>query len=122
MRIGEAARATGLTVKAIRFYEASGLLPDVARVGSYRDFTSDDVGRLELVAHCRSLGFSVADIRSVIALVTDAAPACPDARAMSQLVEAKLRDVNAEIASLQQRAERLEQVARYVNARRHSTD
>lgn len=118
MRIGEASRATGLTVKAIRYYEATGLLPDVPRVGRYRDYSAAEIERLELVAHCRSLGFTVDEIRRVIRLVTDAAPACPDPDEMSRLVDAKLQDLRAEIASLQERAAGLEQVARYVASRR----
>jgi DNA-binding transcriptional MerR regulator len=107
-----------LTVKAIRFYEAKGLLPEVARVGSYRDYSAVDIDRLKLVAHCRSLGFTVEEIHAVIQLVTSAAPACPDPLEMSQLIDAKLQDVKAQIALLQERAAGLEQVARYVAARR----
>jgi len=59
MKIGDASRATGLTIKAIRHYEAKGLLPKVRRQGTYRNYTSVELGRLELIGHCRSLGFSV---------------------------------------------------------------
>ena len=54
MQIGEAARATGLTVKAIRHYEAIGLL-HVERSGVYRDFSADEIERLRIIARCRSL-------------------------------------------------------------------
>src|SRR5437868_2450801 len=53
MRIGEAASETGVTVKAIRHYEAVGLLGVLERDGSYRDFSADDLERLRLIAHCR---------------------------------------------------------------------
>lgn len=40
MYIGEAARVSGVTIKAIRHYEAQGLLPGIHRSGSYRQFSS----------------------------------------------------------------------------------
>jgi MerR family transcriptional regulator, copper efflux regulator len=51
MRIGEAASETGVTVKAIRHYEAVGLLGILERDGSYRDFSADDFERHRLIAH-----------------------------------------------------------------------
>ena len=47
MRIGEAARSTGLTVKAIRHYDAVGLLGTLDRDGTYRDFSKEDIERLK---------------------------------------------------------------------------
>lgn len=117
MRIGEAARATGLTVKAIRHYEAEGLLPEVARIGTYRDYVAPEIERLELIAHCRGLGFGIPEIRTIVGLVADAAPRCPPAEAMSHVVATTLRRTEAEIATLQRRAERLRRVTRYLGAR-----
>lgn len=120
MRIGEAARASGLTVKAIRHYEAVGLLPDVRRVGSYRDYSAGDLERLSLIGHCRSLGFGLDEIGEILGLVSDAAPACPPVDAMAQIIDGKLRGVRAEIAALERRADRLEAAARHVAARREA--
>jgi DNA-binding transcriptional MerR regulator len=117
MRIGEAARVTGLTIKAIRHYEAVGLLPDVARVGRYRDFTALDVDRLALIAHCRSLGFSIEQIREVVRLVAESAPECPPADAMRALVAGEIARVEEAIDDLRHRHGRLVSVARYLDSR-----
>ena len=53
MKISQAAIASGVTVKAIRHYEAKGLLDKVQRRGKYREFSSSDVERLRLIARCR---------------------------------------------------------------------
>ncbi len=118
MRIGAAARLAGLTVKAIRHYEAIGLLPRVRRSGEYRCFSAADIQRLKTIAHCRSLGFSLDEIRAVLDLVAQAAPACPAPEDMAAVVEAKLGAVRDEIAALQRRATQLEAVKRYLDARR----
>ena len=47
MRIGELARRTGTTPKALRLYEARGLLGTVARTGSYRQYGEADVARVQ---------------------------------------------------------------------------
>ena len=77
MKIGAAARASGLTIKAIRHYESVCLLRNVPRSGAYRDFSDRDVDTLRLAAHCRGLGFSVAETKDVLALVTASEPDCP---------------------------------------------
>ena len=118
MRIGEAAQATGLTVKAIRHYEAVDLLPRVERAGAYRDFSAADIRHLKTIAHCRSLGFSVDEIREILALVVEARPDCPNPEEMALVIEAKLTAIRAEVAALERRAQQLEKAKQYVDSRR----
>src|SRR5262245_24483303 len=94
MLIGEAAATVGVTVKAVRFYADQGLLGPVPKAGTYRDFKSHHVERLRIVSHCRSLGFSVAEIREVIALLRE--QGCPPPTAMLALVDAKLAELAEE--------------------------
>jgi MerR family copper efflux transcriptional regulator len=117
MRIGRAARLTGLTVKAIRHYEALGLLGELPRVGRYRDLSPADVERLRLIAHCRSLGFGLCEIEEILTLVEDARPDCPAPRAMLDLVQRRLRTVADERARLTQLSDRLERTAAYLEER-----
>ncbi|MEH1164573.1 MerR family transcriptional regulator [Micromonospora sp. CPCC 205539] len=65
--IGELARRTGLTVKAIRFYSDRGIVPptDRSRAG-YRRYDADAVARLELVRTLRDLGVDLSTIRRVV--------------------------------------------------------
>lgn len=117
VRIGEAASETGVTVKAIRHYEAVGLLGLLERDGSYRDFSANDLERLRLIAHCRDLGFGLPEIRQVLQIVADARPSCPDPEAMIDVVDGRLRAINEQIARFQQLSERLEHTRAYLQRR-----
>lgn len=56
MRIGELAAVTGCTPKALRLYEARGLLGTVARRGSYRHYGLKDVQRVQWIRQALALG------------------------------------------------------------------
>ncbi|WP_433022603.1 MerR family transcriptional regulator [Kribbella sp. CA-294648] len=65
--IGELARRTGLTVKAIRFYSDRGLVPPTDRSpAGYRRYSLADVARLDLVRSLRELGLDLGTIRQVL--------------------------------------------------------
>jgi DNA-binding transcriptional MerR regulator len=115
MLIGEAAAAVGVTVKAVRFYAEQGLLGSVPRAGAYRDFQNHHLQRLRIVSHCRSQGFSVEEIREVIALLPDAG--CPPPDAMLALVDAKLADLAEESKRLETQLRRLVETRRYLARR-----
>lgn len=117
MKIGQAAVASGVTVKAIRHYEAVGLLGDVRRAGTYRELSMRDVDRLKLITHCRSLGFSVEEIRRVVTLVDDAEPECPPPDAMLVIVKSRSQRVRAQIAELERAANLLDETRRYLEER-----
>jgi MerR family copper efflux transcriptional regulator len=117
MKIGAAARASGLTIKAIRHYESVCLLRNVPRSGAYRDFSDRDVDTLRLAAHCRGLGFSVAETKDVLALVAASKPDCPPPDQMNAIVENRLRTVRGEIRELERKARELEKVRTYVRRR-----
>jgi MerR family copper efflux transcriptional regulator len=72
MNIGEVAKRAGLNSRTIRFYESIGLIsqPDRASSG-YRDYAEKDVHQLRFVASARALGFSVEEIRQLLALYDD---------------------------------------------------
>ncbi|MBT2515663.1 heavy metal-responsive transcriptional regulator [Arthrobacter sp. ISL-30] len=67
MRIGEAAAAVGMTVKALRFYEERGLLPAVRRTRSgYREYSAETVNRLEFIQRSKNAGFSLAQTQEIL--------------------------------------------------------
>lgn len=69
MDIGRAARASGVSVKMIRHYEAIGLLPKVARTfANYRVYREADVHTLRFIRRARALGFSMNDIQELLGL------------------------------------------------------
>ncbi|GGZ77204.1 MerR family transcriptional regulator [Streptomyces echinoruber] len=68
LTIGDLARATGLTVRTIRYWSDVGALPPVARsAGGYRLYDAASVARLELVRTLRELGLGLDDVRRVLA-------------------------------------------------------
>ena len=69
MDIGRAAKASGVSVKMIRHYEAIGLLPKVARTfANYRVYREADVHTLRFIRRARALGFSISDIQELLGL------------------------------------------------------
>lgn len=68
MRIGELARQVGLATSAIRFYEASGLLPEATRgANGYREYGADALERLRWIQLAQRLGFTLDALREVFA-------------------------------------------------------
>jgi DNA-binding transcriptional MerR regulator len=72
-RIGEAAEATGLTPRTIRYYEELGLLNPAAHVsGSNRRYDDEDIERLYLIKQLREVvGLSLADIQEFLETETE---------------------------------------------------
>jgi len=67
--IGRASKESGVSVKMIRHYEAIGLLKNVARTyANYRVYADKDVHTLRFIKRARALGFSMDDIRELLAL------------------------------------------------------
>lgn len=96
--IGEAARQSGLSVDAVRFYERSRLFPPAPRTaGRFRLYTGDDVNRLRLVRPMQALGFSLGEIRQLFELRERRNGDCASVR---DLLQAKLADVRGRLRQL----------------------
>jgi MerR family mercuric resistance operon transcriptional regulator len=106
MKIGEAAAASGCHIETIRYYERVGLLPSPARRESgYRHYTHAQVQRMQFITRGRALGFSLDEIRSLLALADDASLSCGD---VDQLARQHLGEIRTRIRELTRMARELE--------------
>lgn len=106
MKISDAAAASGCHLETIRFYERIALVPVPARTPSgYRRYERVDVERLRFVARARDLGFSLDQIRELLALSCSDPEA--DCEEVSELARRHLREVEARVADLQRIAAEL---------------
>lgn len=100
LSIGELAERTGCTAESIRYYEREGVVPRPARAGSgrYRRYGAADVERIAFLRRARDLGFSLAEVRELLAFNDgDPAHSCHD---VDQMARAHLAQVDAKIAQL----------------------
>jgi len=69
LTIGRLAQEVGINLETVRFYERQGLLPKTPRSASgYRLFSSDAARRLKFIKRAQELGFSLREIRELLAL------------------------------------------------------
>jgi DNA-binding transcriptional MerR regulator len=106
MRIGTLAQRTGTNVPTVRYYESIGLLPRATRQeGGHRLYGESDVERLTFIRRCREFGFSVEQVRSLVALGRDRSRSCLELR---DVAATHLSDVRARIRQLEGLAQSLE--------------
>ena len=100
MNIGQAAAASGVSAKMIRYYESIALIP-ARRESGYRDYGLPDVHRLAFIRRARDLGFSIDQIRDLLRLWGD------DHRSSAEVKRIALEHV----AALKRRARDLTEMA-----------
>lgn len=84
MNIGQAAKATGISAKMIRYYEDSGLFGPVARSASgYRIYSPRDIHTLGFIKRSRDMGFSVERIAELLQLWQDRSRHSADVKRMA---------------------------------------
>ncbi len=111
MNIGMASKATGVSQRMIRHYEAIGLIPKAARRDSgYRDYDDKDVHTLRFIRRARDLGFPIEEIGRLLALWQDRSRASADVKA---LATARAQDLKRKEEEIRAMRRTLEDLARH---------
>lgn len=98
LTIGQAAQAAGLTRKAVRVYEAKGLLPEAERSASgYRLYAPNDVELLTFIRQARTLGLHLDDVREILEIRRSGTPPCD---AVRDLLDARISEIDATVSDL----------------------
>ncbi len=109
LAIGDVARATGLSVAAIRFYEAEKLLPAADRLANNRRVYGREVfQRIAFIQGCRNAGMSLADIGRMLALLSKQARPCAEAL---DIADRAAKELSRRIAELQAARRELSRLA-----------
>ncbi len=104
--IGRASKESGVSVKMIRHYEAIGLMRKVARTyANYRVYGANDIHTLRFIKRARSLGFSMDDIRELLALWQNKSP--PSA-SVKRIAGGHMEELQRRIAEMQSMVTTLE--------------
>ena len=108
LRIGELAKRSGLSVRALRYYEDIGLLSPPRHANSdYRLYGEPEIARLQQIVSLRQLGFALEEIRELLTR--------PET-SVRQVIELHLAQLNEQIALMEQLRARLETLTRGLHA------
>ncbi|MDH3666606.1 MAG: MerR family DNA-binding protein [Paracoccaceae bacterium] len=99
MRIGKLAAEAGVGVETVRFYESKDLIAQPIRPtgGGYRDYPVSVLDRIRFIRSAQQLGFSLKEVKDLLALDSDLQTQCGDVRGRA---ETKLREVEKKIRGL----------------------
>src|SRR5216683_1860364 len=108
LTIGELAKRAHVNRETVRYYERRRLLPRPSRsISGYRVFNEDAVRRLRFIRHAQELGFSLNEIRELLALRVKSVDTCDRVR---ERAEAKIVDIEKKIGALQHMNEALSEL------------
>lgn len=109
MNIGQAAQASGVSAKMIRYYESIALIPPGRRTDSgYRIYGDNDVHTLRFIKRARSLGFSLEQIGGLLSLWHDPKRASADVK---RIAEQQVQDLEQRIREMTEMRDTLARLA-----------
>lgn len=103
LTIGKVARAVGIGIETVRFYERQGLIEDPPRTASgYRLYPPETIERLLFIRRAKELGFTLQEISGLLDLRVEEAVPCAQVRGRAA---DKLSDIEHRIRDLQRMAD-----------------
>ena len=110
LNIGDLANATGTKVVTIRYYEQIGLLPVPSRTnGNYRTYNHAHMRRLRFIRRCRGLGFTLDQVRDLLALSSQQNQECAE---VDRITAQHLTEIEQKIADLTRLADELRRISK----------
>ena len=98
LNIGKAAKLSNLTVKTVRYYADIGLVSPVKNNNTgYRDFSEDDVARLQFVSKARKFNFSIQECKELLSLYSDKNRSSREVKALTL---EKISEINVKLLEL----------------------
>ena len=98
MNIGKAAKLSNLTVKTVRYYADIGLVRPLKNNSTgYRDFSKDDLARLQFVAKARKFNFSIQECEELLSLYSDKNRSSQEVKALTL---DKISEIDAKLIEL----------------------
>lgn len=115
LTIGAVAKLAEVNIETMRYYERRGLVPRPRRSASnYRLYSEDTVRRVRFIKRAQQLGFTLKEIKELLALRVAPEANSADVR---ERVKAKIEDIESKIASLQVMRDCLSKLARKCSGR-----
>jgi DNA-binding transcriptional MerR regulator len=117
LRIGDLARETGKSVRALRYYEEFGLLePQGHTEGGFRLYHQEDVSRVRLIERLQELGFPLERIRNILGAWSQKGRGEDVAPKLKALLEESLLDTQARLRKLQGVEAEIQEAMRFLSA------
>ncbi len=115
IKVGDLARRTGKTVRAIHLYEELGLLaPPVRSKGGFRMYSGDGVKRIEWIQKLQDMGFSLTEIKVFLRVWEESATAPKAMSTVREIFADKLRETRETIDRLTRLADELSESLAYL--------
>jgi len=110
LTIGKVAKASGVGVETVRFYERKGLInkPKASIRGAFRTYDSSDPSRIRFIKRAQDLGFTLREIKNLLDMNSDPKATCSDIRTKA---EAKIAEVESKILDLKRMKTSLKKLA-----------
>ena len=109
LSIGGVAKATGVTVVTIRYYEQIGLMPAPSRTdGNYRAYSQQHISGLRFIRRCRDLGFTLEQVRDLLRLSSQKNEECSE---VDRITMRHLADIESKVSDLTRLAAELRRIS-----------